>query len=131
MARMPKMLLGVLGGVGVAVAVGFVMARRRIRHAGRMAASLASLRPKLLSDTRPVVLVQRVRAAIERTVSEPSAIAVRVGEGRVLLHGPVLARDAARLLREVELVAGGLPVDDGLTRRRNRRATPAQRARIS
>jgi uncharacterized membrane protein/ElaB/YqjD/DUF883 family membrane-anchored ribosome-binding protein len=52
------------------------------------------------------VLVARVRAAMGRTISNPSSIAVTASDGQVTLSGPVLAREVDDLLSCVRSVRG-------------------------
>jgi uncharacterized membrane protein len=88
---------------------------RDLEH--RLASSLAVLRSEVDSDDVPVVvLVGRVRAALGRTVSNPSSIAVRVEGGQIRLSGPVLPREARAVLRRVRKVAGTRVVSDQLER---------------
>jgi uncharacterized membrane protein len=89
--------------------------RRDLGH--RLVGSLAGLRSILTSADAPdQVIVGRVRAAIGRAVSHPSAIEARVTDGRVTLTGPVLSHEANDLLRRVGRVAGVCEVDDQLER---------------
>ncbi|HEX7327780.1 MAG TPA: BON domain-containing protein [Casimicrobiaceae bacterium] len=59
-------------------------------------------------------LIERVRAALGRAVSNPHAIQVGANRGRVVLSGPVLAAEAATLVDAVSGVAGVSAVDNEL-----------------
>jgi uncharacterized membrane protein len=61
-----------------------------------------------------VVLHERVRSAIGRAVSHPSAIDVSISDGRVTLKGPVLEEELADLLRTVGRVRGIGPLTNEL-----------------
>ena len=76
-------------------------------------------------DAPDELIVGRVRAAIERAVSHPSAIAAHVRAGRVTLSGPVLTHEAHDLLRRVIRVAGVRRLHDDLERHRTGRGVPA------
>jgi uncharacterized membrane protein len=60
------------------------------------------------------VLVERVRAKIGRYVSHPGSIEVTAHNGRVMLRGPVLAREVDRLLSAVAAVPGVAGVENRL-----------------
>ena len=60
------------------------------------------------------ILRERVRARLGRCVSHPGAIDVEAGDGRVMLSGPVLASEHARLLDEIRAVSGVRTVEDAL-----------------
>jgi uncharacterized membrane protein len=81
----------------------------------RMQGVAAALRGRLTGGAVPdEVLAERVRAKLGRVVSHPSAIEVRVNEGRVALEGPVLKREVKRLLRAVESVRGVKGIEEYL-----------------
>jgi uncharacterized membrane protein len=61
------------------------------------------------------VLTERVRAALGRAVSHPSAIDVATANGRVTLKGPVLERERAELLDVICSVRGISEIADELT----------------
>jgi uncharacterized membrane protein len=71
------------------------------------------------------VLVQRVRSRMGRAVSHPHAVEVSAADGRVTLHGPVLAGEAEPLLAAVERVPGVTSVDDRLEVHTRDQAIPA------
>jgi len=52
------------------------------------------------------ILVERVRAQLERPVSHPRAIDVRAQDGCVILAGPILADEVEDLIRQVASIAG-------------------------
>ena len=52
------------------------------------------------------ILVERVRAQLERPVSHPRAIDVRAQDGCVILAGPILADEVEDLIRQVARIAG-------------------------
>jgi uncharacterized membrane protein len=67
-------------------------------------------------DASPEILVDRVRSHIGRTVSHPHAIHAIAGvDGRVALHGLILADELQTLLREVSAVPGVTGVENHLT----------------
>ncbi|MBI3966401.1 MAG: SRPBCC family protein [Chloroflexi bacterium] len=61
-----------------------------------------------------VVLVERVRASLGRTVSHPSSIEVTAHNGVVTLSGPILAGEVDRLLDRVSSVRGVQALEDRL-----------------
>jgi uncharacterized membrane protein len=61
------------------------------------------------------VIAERVRARIGRSVSHPHAISVTVNDGHVTMSGPVLAREAHRLLSGVSSTPGVKGVENVLT----------------
>jgi uncharacterized membrane protein len=85
------------------------------RSRGLAAAARSRLSP---DDADDWVIEQRVRAALGRVVSHPSAVAVNASEGRVTLSGPVLADEVegllacARKVRGVEEVQNRLAVHE-------------------
>jgi uncharacterized membrane protein len=60
------------------------------------------------------VLAARVRSKLGRMVSHPKAIEVTTNQGRVTLHGPILAHEVRRLMRAVWSVRGVQEVDNQL-----------------
>ncbi len=65
-------------------------------------------------DTSDEVLAPRVRSALGRLSSHPSAIEVTVNEGIVTLSGPILASEYKRVVRKIERVAGVHGIEDRL-----------------
>ena len=133
---------GILGGLGLGAALMYFLdpargARRRhllrdqLVHAGRVAGDAADTtardlrnraqgvaaagRARLTVDhADDAILRERVRSALGRAVSHPSAITVSAEEGRVTLGGPVLEREAGRLLSTVRGVRGVRAVENRL-----------------
>ena len=83
--------------------------RNRVRGTVAELRSFVTARP--VDD---VVLLERVRARIGGVVGYARPLEVEVANGRVTLRGPVLTRDASRLLRRVRAVRGVQTVDDRL-----------------
>jgi uncharacterized membrane protein len=83
----------------------------RNRSAGTAAEIKSRFQRRAADDE---VLEERVRAALGRAVSHPSAIEVAVREGRVILSGPVLAEERAPLVATVNRVRGVSEVEDQL-----------------
>ena len=71
------------------------------------------------------VLAERVRAALGRAVSHPSAIEVEVIGGNAVLTGHVLESETRELMRRVGRVAGVKAVDDRLERHLSSEGVPA------
>jgi uncharacterized membrane protein len=73
----------------------------------RTLGAAAELRSRFRHDEADdEVLHERIRSAIGRVVSHPSAITVVVADGRVTLTGPVLTDEVDALVKEVEGVRG-------------------------
>jgi len=73
----------------------------------RTAGAAAELRSRFQQDqASDEILAERVRSAIGRAVSHPSAIAVNVFEGKATLEGHVLADELPELVRRVGRVRG-------------------------
>jgi osmotically-inducible protein OsmY len=70
------------------------------------------------------LLVERVRARLGHVVSNPRSITVTAREGHVTLSGPVLTREAARLLAAVSSVAAVTSVEDQLERHERAEGVP-------
>lgn len=76
---------------------------------------IAELRARRSADAASdPVLVERVRARLGRSVRHVGAIEVTAREGRVTLHGPVLADEVKALVRRVASVRGVRDVDNRL-----------------
>ena len=71
------------------------------------------------------VLADRVRAALGRAVSHPSAIQVEVRDGCAVLSGQVLESETRELMRRVGRVAGIKAVNDRLERHPSGVGVPA------
>lgn len=82
----------------------------------RLQGMQAQLRRLVRRDEHPVdsKLTARVRAKLGRAVSNPHAIGVGVQQGRVVLSGPVLAREKEALLDVVRSVDGVISITDRL-----------------
>lgn len=83
----------------------------RNRTRGLVAETSAWLSGEEIDD---VVLVERARSAMGRVVSHPGAIQVTSKNGRVTLHGPILAREVDPLLSAVSSVRGVGSIDNQL-----------------
>jgi uncharacterized membrane protein len=95
-------------------------ARNRTR--GMAAEVRARFQPDEAADE---VLHERVRSAVGRVVSHPSAITVTVSEGRVTLAGHVLADEVDRLIDRVSRVRGVTEVSNELEIHRSSDGIPA------
>ena len=82
----------------------------------RMQGVQARMRRLLRGGAAPddLQLIERVRARMGRLVSHPHAIQVGANEGRITLSGPILAREAQRLVHAVGNVWGVSEVEDRL-----------------
>lgn len=92
----------------------------------RTVGAAAELRSRFRQDqAEDEVLHDRVRSAIGRVVSYPSAISVTVSEGRVTLSGHVLANELDELIQRVEKVRGVSEVRNELEIHRSADGVPA------
>ncbi len=73
------------------------------RRRARTRRALARVGRRRLSDA---ALAERVERVLARSVSHPRSITVEVKQGRVVLGGPVIAREVDSLLRRVRRVRG-------------------------
>jgi osmotically-inducible protein OsmY len=94
----------------------------RNRARGAVAELRSRLRSEMAGDE---VLQERVRSALGRAVSHPSAISVAVAEGRVTLQGQVLERELDELLRAVRGVRGVTEVSNELEVRASAEGVPS------
>ena len=62
-----------------------------------------------------VVLVERVRTALGRTIANPHGIDVKAFDGRVVLRGPVTPEELAEIVACTERVRGVREVDNRLS----------------
>src|SRR5687768_15916009 len=92
------------------------------RAKGTAAGLRSRLRREAVDDT---ILHERVRSAIGRVVSHPSAIEVSVSEGRVTLQGSVLDHELDDLVRAAGLVGRTSEVVNGLEVHRERGGVPS------
>jgi len=83
---------------------------RDLRH--RLRGLLHKTKARLSQEQVPDdILIERVRAQLGKPVSYPRAIDVRAHDGWVVLAGPILADEAADLIRQVSRIPGVLAVD--------------------
>ena len=76
---------------------------------------VADLRTRLIpEDVSDDVLEERVRARLGQTIRYARAIETSVADGVVILRGPMLADDVARVVRRVGQVPGVKSVDNRL-----------------
>jgi osmotically-inducible protein OsmY len=61
------------------------------------------------------VLVERVRAALGRTIANPHGIEVKAFDGRVVLRGPVTPEELAEIVACTRRVRGVREVDNRLS----------------
>lgn len=111
--------LGLLGAAGVGAGLTFFLDPRLGRRRRALVRDKAVRFAHVTSDaadttSRDEVLVERVRARIGIVVRQPSSIDVSAQDGRVVLSGPVLADEVARLLRRIAGVRGVRAVDNRL-----------------
>lgn len=94
----------VIGSVGLGAGLMYIFdpAAGRRRRA-RLRRALRQVGRQRLSDE---AIDARVRSVLARSVSHPRAITVDVHQGRVVLGGPVIAREVDGLLRRVRRVRG-------------------------
>ena len=81
------------------------------RAGGFLAQAWASLRHQAVPDE---VLGERVRAKLGRVASHPNSIEVIASHGRVTLTGPILEREAERVVRQLYSVRGVRYVENKL-----------------
>jgi len=100
---------------------GLTVTRRGLGTAARDSAprtygTAASLRSRLRLRARvdDAVLAERVRAKLGRLVSHPHAIDVIASSGFVTLRGPVLEREAPRLVQRLRRIRGVRQIIDNL-----------------
>jgi uncharacterized membrane protein len=92
----------------------------------RTAGAAAELRSRFRRDQADdEVLHERVRSAIGRVASHPSAITVDVSDGRVTLTGHVLADEVEHLIEQVKGVRGVSEVRNELGIHRTANGVPA------
>ena len=98
-----------------------------VRDVGNRARGLvAGVRERVTrGDADDAVIEARVRTALGRVVSHPSAIDVHVEFGNVTLSGPVLAAEVDDLLSAVRGVRGVEEVEDQLEVHETRNGVPA------
>jgi hypothetical protein len=95
----------------------------------RLTGASARVRARLAHDegrwADDEVVRERVRSTLGHYTSHPGAIEVMSTAGAVTLTGPILSREAGRLLRAVRHVRGVAAVEDRLDRHDEPGAVPA------
>jgi uncharacterized membrane protein len=92
----------------------------------RALGTAAELRSRFRGETAADEIIhERVRAALGRIVSHPSAVAVDVTDGRVTLAGHILADELDGLLRQVRGVRGVTEVRNELEAHTSAEGVPA------
>ena len=103
------------GGLGLGAALMFFFdpnegrrRRTRTRQAIARIVGVAAGVGSTLADVQPAddVIAARVRSVLDRSVSYPRSVTVTVEQGRVILSGPVIAREVEKLLSRVRKVRG-------------------------
>jgi uncharacterized membrane protein len=113
-------------GVHVSHKLGDGLASTARDARNRTAGAAAELRSRFRADEADdEVLHDRVRSAIGRAVSHPSAITVLVSDGRVTLTGPVLAEEVDDLIERVKGVRGAQEVRNELEMHPSAEGVPA------
>ena len=92
------------------------------RTQGLLAEARSAIINEQVSDE---VLIERVRSKMGRIVSHPSAIDVKVNQGRVILSGRVLKYEQQDLLEGVRSVRGVIDVEDQLEVHKSPENVPA------
>jgi osmotically-inducible protein OsmY len=92
------------------------MARDLSQRALGVAAGAKARLRRAAEEVPDSLLLERVRAALGHLVSNPGALEVLAEEGRVTLSGPVLKREANRLLRKTRRIPGVRSVASRLER---------------
>jgi uncharacterized membrane protein len=91
----------------------------------RAVGTASELRARLRQDqSDDAILAERVRSAIGRVVSHPSAINVTAYDGRITLSGHVLAGELDELVRRTERVRGVREVRNELEAHRTANGVP-------
>jgi hypothetical protein len=78
-----------------------------------IASTVRRSEPEVVDDA---ILLERVRAKLGRVSSHPRAIDVDARNGEVTLSGPILAREASKVIATIESVRGVRRVTDRLDR---------------
>jgi uncharacterized membrane protein len=92
----------------------------------RLRGWFSEARARLHSEAAPdQVIRERVRARIGRVVSSANAIVTEVQNGRVILSGPILTREAGDLLATVLQTPGVTAVEDDLEKHESAASVPA------
>ncbi len=106
--------LAALGGTGKYLFDAENGKARRAALRARLSAARAQLPRRRRGDGE---LLQRIRERIAEAVSHPSMVGAWVQEGRVLLHGDVLADEHERLLAAITALPDVTQLSDQLRRR--------------
>jgi len=94
----------VTGSIGLGAGLMYMLAPGAGRgRRARLRRALGRIGGWRLSDE---VIESRVRSVLARSVSHPRAITVGVRQGRVVLGGPVIAREVDGLLRRIRRIPG-------------------------
>lgn len=93
-----------------------LLGKARRDAANRLMGAAAARKSAHLTDDLPddETLVARARTALGRLVSHPHAVDVLAHEGRVILSGPILRREANRFVRAVRRLRGVRDVENRL-----------------
>jgi uncharacterized membrane protein len=94
--------------------------------ANRFSGIVAEAESLFFSRGKPIdqVLVARVRSKVGRLVSHPSSIEVKAAEGRVILSGPILAKEVDSLLEHVSAIRGVTSLENQLDVHQEARDVP-------
>jgi hypothetical protein len=95
---------------------GLKAATRHLSQQARGLAFGARARLRRVEEVPDTVLQERVRAVLGHATTHPAGIEVEAAGGHVTLSGPVLAREARRVLRKVRRVPGVQAVASRLER---------------
>ncbi len=99
---------------------------RARRDAGnRFRGMIDQMRTPIVKQVSDDVLEPRVRSKLGHCVSHPRAVLVDVVDGHVTLAGPIIAREADHLVREVAAIRGVKEVLDALDRHVSAEGVPA------
>lgn len=127
-ARRRSLVRDKLVHAGHVVTNGLGTTSRDVRNRARGAAAVTRRRfAETEADGR--IISERVRAELGRLVSHPGAITVTSEADVVILHGPVLASEADRLISGVRGVRGVLEVEDHLERHDSAEGVPGLQGR--
>lgn len=99
---------------------------KAVRDAQHRAQGLAErVRHPHLAEVSDAVVEGRVRAHLGRVTSHPRALQIDVRDGRVIVRGPIYAREADRVVRALRAIAGVREVEDRLDRHDTAESVPA------
>jgi uncharacterized membrane protein len=135
--------MAVISGLGIGAGLMYIFdpdrgkrrraqVRNTVRHAanktsdaiGKTSRDLANRVSGIVAEAESVVfprdkasnevLEGRVRAKLGRFISHPSSIEVKAADGRVVLSGPILAREVDGLLKRVQGIRGVVSIENRL-----------------